>query len=120
VCCGFAPYFIQQSLFELRSDVLAAGLNLWGLAAMLPAWTRPADRLRVVVAGAFFTLAFATKITSLAVPFAIAAALLLSGKRAPGLQLGSVVAAGATTVLALTYSATGGRSTTGVLRCLPG
>ena len=32
-----APYFVQQTLVEIRADVLAAALNVWGLAFVLPA-----------------------------------------------------------------------------------
>ena len=41
---GLAPYFVQQTLFEVRADVLAAGLNLWGLSYMVPLWNQEESR----------------------------------------------------------------------------
>jgi hypothetical protein len=81
--CAIAPYFVQQTLFEVRADVIAAGLNLWGLGSIIAVWrddTNP--RPRVGAAALWFTLAFAAKITSLSVPACVFVALVLS-RRVP-------------------------------------
>jgi hypothetical protein len=108
--CGTVPYFIQESLFELRCDVLAAGLNIWGVALVLDAWTRPREPTRLAAAGLCFTLAFATKVTSLAVPAAAVFALAVTGSRAKALRLGFGVAGGSAAVLGGTLILSGGRA----------
>ena len=80
---GLAPYFVQQTLFEVRADVLAAGLDLWGLSYIVAAWTRDerATTARPDLAALAFVLAFAAKVTSLAVPLSVGVGLVLSGRR---------------------------------------
>jgi hypothetical protein len=79
---GLAPYFVQQTLFEVRADVLAAGLDLWGLSYMIPAWNPSDDPVsaRPGPAAVAFVLAFATKVTSLAVPLSLLLGLTLGGR----------------------------------------
>lgn len=108
--CGFTPYFIQQSLFELRCDVLAAGLNTWGLAMVLPTWTDTGRRPRLGLAAAAFTLAFATKITSVAVPAAAVVALGLSGRFTHAVRLAAMLAFGDLSVVWSTNTLSGGRA----------
>jgi hypothetical protein len=76
------PYFVQQTLFEVRADVLAAGLDLWGLSYIVPAWGARADAggARPGAAAVALVLAFAAKVTSLAVPISVVAGLLSSGR----------------------------------------
>ena len=80
---GLAPYFVQQTLFEVRADVLAAGLDLWGLSYMVPLWNQeePGTGARPGLAALAFTLAFATKVTSLAVPLSLLVGASLAGHR---------------------------------------
>jgi hypothetical protein len=69
---ALAPYFLQQTVFAIRCDILAVALNVCGLAAVF----RP-HRERVTawlaVAALFFTLALATKVTSV---YGVATALI--------------------------------------------
>ena len=79
-----APYFVQQTLVEIRADVLAAALNLWGLAFVLPAWrvdSTSDEYTRPWRAALAFTLALAVKVTSLAVPLVIIVAALAARRR---------------------------------------
>ena len=89
---GLAPYFVQQTLFEVRADVLAAGLNLWGLSYMVPLWNQeePGTGARPGLAALAFTLAFATKVTSLAVPLSLLVGASLAGHRREARLLGDV------------------------------
>ncbi len=75
-----APRFLQQGLLAIRSDVLAAGLVVWGLDFALSAseHERPATRT-LAAASTCFTLAVATKVTS----------LYRAGRRDPGPAVGS-------------------------------
>ncbi len=78
---GLAPYFVQQTVFEIRADVLAAALNLWGLAAAIEALQAPpSGQPRIGSATVWFTLAAAAKITSLAVPGCVFLAMVLAGR----------------------------------------
>jgi hypothetical protein len=116
---AIAPYFVQQTLFEVRADVLAAGLNLWGLSAVVPLFrTHRAARTRVWPAVAWFTLALATKVTSLTVPGCAAIALVLSGRLRSGLRFVAGMAAGAALFLAGVEAASAGRALSSWRACM--
>jgi hypothetical protein len=109
--CALAPYFVQQTLFEVRADVLAAALNLWGLSAVIPLFrAQTAARPRVWPAVAWFTLALATKITSLTVPGCVAVALVLAGRVRSGSRFVVGMAAGSAAFFALVQAASSGRA----------
>lgn len=121
VAAGMAPYVVQQALFEIRADVLATGLNLLGLASVLPAWTGEGrGRPNVAAAGLWFSLALATKVTSLAVPAAVVAALVLSGFVGVAARLAGVLAAGAMLVVGGTATLSAGRAVASWRACLFG
>lgn len=108
---ALAPYFIQQTLFEVRADVLAAGLNLWGLSAAIPLWRTPSGaRPRVWTAVAWFTLALSAKVTSLAVPGCVAVALVLSGQARTAFRFSAGMALGALGFLGVVEAASAGRA----------
>ncbi len=116
---ALAPYFVQQTLFEVRADVLAAALNLWGLSAVIPLFrAQPAVRRRVWPAVAWFTLALATKITSLAVPGCVAVALVLAGRVRSGFRFVIGVAAGSAAFFALVEAASSGRALASWRACM--
>jgi hypothetical protein len=116
---AIAPYFVQQTLFEVRADVLAAGLNLWGLSAVVPLFcAQRAARTRAWPAVVWFTLALATKITSLTVPGCVAIALVLSGRRRSGFRFVAGMAAGSALFLAVVQTASGGRALTSWRACM--
>jgi hypothetical protein len=108
---ALAPYFVQQTLFEVRADVLAAALNLWGLSAVIPLFRAPtAARPRIWPAVAWFTLALATKITSLTVPGCVAVAIVLAGRVRSGFRFVVGMAVGSAAFLALVQAASSGRA----------
>ena len=108
---ALAPYFVQQTLFEVRADVLAAALNLWGLSAAVPLFRGEAPaRQKVWPSVAWFTLALAAKITSLTVPGCVAVALLLAGRARVGIRFVAGMAAGSAVFLAVVQAASAGRA----------
>ena len=116
---ALAPYFVQQTLFEVRADVLAAALNLWGLSAVIPLFrAKPEARSRVWPSVAWFTLALATKVTSLAVPGCVAVALLLAGRVRSGIRFAVGMATGSALFLAAVQAASGGRALASWRACM--
>jgi hypothetical protein len=106
-----APYFVQQTLFEVRADVIAAGLNLWGLASIIPAFRDEANaRPRVAGAALWFTLAFAAKVTTLSVPACVLVALALSRRWPLALRLGLQLALGLAIFVVVVEFASAGRA----------
>ncbi len=109
--CAVAPYFVQQTLFEVRADVLAAALNVWGLSAVAVFWTdRSGARPRVAAAAIWFTLAFAAKVTSLAVPACVFAALVGSGRGRVAVRFAMALAIGVAAFFAIVEVASAGRA----------
>ncbi len=109
--CAIAPYFVQQTLFEVRADVIAAGLNLWGLGAIVAVWrdeTNP--RPRVGAAALWFTLAFAAKITSLSVPACVVVALVLSRRMPVAVRFALQLAVGLALFFGVVELASAGRA----------
>ncbi len=115
---SFSQYFVVQTLFELRSDVLAAGLNLWGVALVIPAWTRKGTQVNIGGAALLFALAAATKVTSLALPAAVGAAFWISGRQRNAIRLTALVGAGALTAFGATQLLSGGRALENWRACL--
>jgi hypothetical protein len=116
---ALAPYFVQQTLFEVRADVLAAGLNLWGLAAVIPLWREgPGPRSRVWPAVVWFTLALSAKVTSLTVPGCVAIALVLSGRWRTAIRFAVAMALGALVFLGVVEGASAGRAVRSWRACM--
>jgi hypothetical protein len=110
---ALAPYFVQQTLVEIRADVLAAAFNVWGLAFVLPAWRVDStgdEHTRPGWAAVAFTLAFATKVTSLAIPVALVAAAFGARRRPLAWAVLWRFAAGAAVFLAVTILTSNGRA----------
>jgi hypothetical protein len=105
-----APYFVQQTVLEIRADVLSAGLNLWGLAAIISVWRDVEQRPRVAAAAVWFTLAFTAKITAIALPVCVLAALLLSGQKRAAWRLGLGLVSGFALFFLLVGAASAGRA----------
>lgn len=98
---ALSPYLVQQNLFEMRADALAAGLNLLGVAAAIRLWHEPArSRTSGFAAATWFTLAIATKVTSVAIPAALGVAFLLSRRPRAAIRL-AVSMLGASILLAV-------------------
>lgn len=96
----------QQALLGAKGDTLAALLNLLGLVLCL----RPEiSRAALYLAAFFFTLAFATKLTSV---FGVAAVVLgwwFAKRHRDALQLAAATACGCLVVLGTMYFASHGR-----------
>ncbi len=108
---AIAPYFVQQTVLEVRADVLAVGLNSWGLASIISIWRDATDdRRHVVAATTWFVLAFAAKITSLAVPVSVVVALVLSGRARAGVRFALGLAAGLGLFFVIVQLASDGRA----------
>jgi hypothetical protein len=107
----FAPRFAQQGLLALRSDILAAALVVWGLDFSLASsdQERPGTRT-FAAAAACFTLAFATKVTSLYAPAGMVVALFWMARPGAAIRLGGMVSAGVTATVALAAAASSGRA----------
>jgi hypothetical protein len=109
---ALAPYFVQDTVFELRSDVLATALEVVGLAflfagpitreARLPDW-------RIAVAALCFVLAWLTKVTALAGLAGAIGALWFGGARTPARRLTAAAAAGLILASAFVLVASHGR-----------
>lgn len=118
---ALAPQFVQQTLFSIRSDILAAALNVWGLAFTLPAFEDDRRSLRpLMLAAVFFTLAFATKATSLFAPAAAICALAASARQRPAIRLLLLVAGGVAAFLLVLDLASDGRAIESLRACALG
>jgi hypothetical protein len=91
---------------NLRCDALPLALNVWGFVVYLN-WR--SGWARVIVSSLLFTLAFASKETSIYCCVAACVALFLSGQRRDAIRTACVSAAGFASVIAVMYFATGGR-----------
>ena len=107
----FAPRFAQQGLLAIRSDMLAAALVVWGLDASLAAADQEEPGTRTpAFAAACFTLAAATKVTSLYAPVAVVLALAWARRPGAALRLGGLTAAGVAAMVAFVAAASGWRA----------
>ena len=107
-----ASYFAQQTVFEIRADVLAAAFNVWGIALVLPLWLSAASsgKARIGPAALCFGLAFATKITALSIPGALIAICLLTGRRNVALRLGAMLGAAVVILFLIVQLGSSGRA----------
>jgi len=106
-----APQFSQQALFAIRSDLLAAGLVVWGLVCARPLFDEgPSRTAPLIASSACFVLAAATKITSLYGPASVVVALLVVGRARPAIRLALGVGGGAALMVAGVTAASGGRA----------
>ena len=115
---ALAPRFVQQGLLAIRSDMLSAALVLWGLEFTLSASDAERPRLRAPVAAAgCFTLAVATKVTSLYAPVGVVLALVWAAKPRVAFRLGWMTAAGVAAMIGITAAASRGRAVESWLAC---
>jgi len=84
---ALAPYFVQDTIFELRSDVLAAAFEVAGLAVLFARRDAHLPNGRVSIAALSFLFAWLTKVTSVAGLAAAIAALWFCGARASARRL---------------------------------
>ncbi len=96
----------QQALLGAKGDSLAAALNVWGVVLCAGAKTR---RTTLYLAVLLFTLAFATKLTTVFGVGAVFLAWIFAHRYKEALQLAAATALGCIVVLASMYLASGGR-----------
>jgi hypothetical protein len=96
----------QQALLGAKGDSLAAALNLWGVVLCL----RPKVRAASLYLAAFlFTLAFATKLTTVFGVVAVVLSWVLARRYKEAFQLAAATVFGCILVLAAMYAGSGGR-----------
>jgi hypothetical protein len=96
----------QQALLGAKGDSLAAAANLWGIVVCINSKFR---RGAIYLAAGLFTLAFATKVTTVFGVAAIVLAWMLSRRTREAVQLAIATAIGYAAVLGVMYAASGGR-----------
>jgi hypothetical protein len=112
-----APETTQLGILSIRADVLAAALNILGVAVCM----RPSLQLRHWLgASLLFTLAFATKETTLFGVGAVSLSFLLSGRVKKGLQILLATGLGCACVVGAMVLATEGRVITILRACAAG
>lgn len=63
-----APFCVRSGILSVKADLLAAGLDVWGMVAVLPLGQAQSEKKTwrcILIGGACFALATASKITSL-------------------------------------------------------
>ena len=101
ILAAVAPYYIQQTIYSIRVEPLAAGLALWGLAAVASSErARPDSWRRLALAALCFTLAVVAKPTAAYAPAAAVLSLLLTRRFADAWRLALLTAAGVAVTLA--------------------
>jgi hypothetical protein len=96
----------QQALLGAKGDSLAAALNLWGVVLCVGSQTR---RASLHFAALLFSLAFATKLTTVFGVAAVVLAWTFARRYKEALQLAAATVVGCFLVLASMYFASGGR-----------
>jgi hypothetical protein len=96
----------QQALLGAKGDSLAAALNLWGVVLCVGSATR---RIALYCAALLFTLAFATKVTTVFGVGAVLVAWILARRYKEAIQLAVATTCGYILVLASMYVASGSR-----------
>jgi hypothetical protein len=107
----------KYALLDIRADGFAAALNLWGVIVMLgardrddvPARSQRFTYARIALAALLFTLAFATKLTTVFGVAAVFLWLIIERRRAVALWLAGTTALGYVLTLALTNHFSSGR-----------
>lgn len=109
---AIVPNYLQQTVFALRCDILAAALVIWGLTFTLPRpGTAPAGSgTSVPLAAVFFTLALATKPTAVYGTAVAMTVMALHGRWRPLLRLVAWSAGGALVFFAALQVLSGGRA----------
>src|ERR1700722_19713490 len=96
----------QQALLGAKGDSLAAAANLWGLVVCAGSNFR---RRAICLAAGLFTLAFATKVTTVFGVAAVFVAWLLAKRTKEAFELAIATGVGYAAVLAAMYVGRGGR-----------
>jgi hypothetical protein len=97
---------VQDAFLTIREDGLAAALNVWGLTLCVG----DTSRRKLYVAAFLFSLALATKETSIFGAGAVFLSLLLNKKFKDALHLGVATAVGYSAVIFTMYAASAGRA----------
>ena len=105
-----SPMASQHALTAIRGDGLAAALNIWALACCAPAFASPSRRPSLLAGAVLFSLAFATKVTTVFGFAAAVAAFSFAREWKAAGRLALFTLAGMVVVLAATQLASGGRA----------
>lgn len=120
ICCilVFANISFQESLTDIRGDILPVALNIWGVVFCLCALEKKPG---VIIIAAFcFVLAFAAKVTAVYGLFAAVCWFYFSGERLMGLRLLSYSVLGISILLILIQIVSDGRFFEIMRWCSPG
>jgi hypothetical protein len=110
ILATLAPYYVQQTMYSIRVEPLAAGLALWGLSAVAASQRVPQGSWRqLALASAWFTLAIAAKPTAAYAPAAAVLSLLVTRRQSAAWRLAVLTAAGILVVLSGVEWLSGGR-----------
>jgi hypothetical protein len=96
----------QQALLGAKGDSLASAANLWGVVVCTSSNFR---RRAIYLGAALFTLAFATKLTTVFGVAAVFVAWLLARRTKEALELAIATGVGYAVVLGAMYAGSGGR-----------
>lgn len=111
---------VQLALITVRGDMLAAALNIWGLALCVKLLATPEGRsTRSLLLGAavLFTLAFSTKLTTVFGVVAACLAFALAGRKRDAFSLALLTMCAVLLSLTIIQLASGGRALTTFLAC---
>jgi len=111
---------VQLALWTVRGDLLAAALNVWGLAFSARALGDGTRKNSVWLAALFFVLAFTAKLTTIFGFVAAVAAFFLSDHRKTAYKLGLLTSAGMILAAGLIHIASEGRALETMRACASG
>ncbi len=111
---------VQFALWTIRGDLLAAALNIWGLAFSARALGDNTRKHSVWLAALFFVLAFTAKLTTIFGFVAAVATFFLSGQRKIAYKLGLLTFAGMALAVGLIHIASDGRALETMRACSSG
>jgi hypothetical protein len=123
VVCAILVLFsavVQLALWTVRGDLLAAALNVWGLAFSARALGDSTRKSSVCVAALFFVLAFTAKLTTIFGFVAAVAAFFLSDHRKSAYKLGLLTLVGIIVAVGLIHVASEGRALEAMRACASG
>ncbi len=111
---------VQLALWTVRGDLLAAALNVWGLAFSARALSDRTGKNSVWLAALFFVLAFTAKLTTIFGFAAAVAAFFLSDHRKGAYKLGLLTLGGVILAVGLIQVASEGRALETMQACASG
>jgi len=111
---------VQLALWTIRGDLLAAALNIWGLAFSARVLSDSPRKGSVWLAALFFVLAFTAKLTTIFGFAAAITAFFLSNHRKTARKLGLLTFVGVVLAAGLIHVASEGRALEAMRACASG